>query len=160
MDSDRFQRWTREFTDRGLLSRRGFSGLAAGATAAMVLAVDAEAKKKKKKKVKTCPPPPTPPSTPPPTPTCKVVCPAGADYCVDSTPWFCGRNCVCYTGTSRTICAEKNVPGCQACTTDAECDSKTGPGSACLATNAFCACGGLPRVCVSPCANPIPIQCS
>jgi hypothetical protein len=93
--------------------------------------------------------------------TCAVACPAGADYCVDDPSWDCGLDCACATGTSRTICAPRRVSQCPDCSTDADCDSKTGPGSVCAATGVgSCECNGLSRVCLPPCQNPIPIRCS
>jgi hypothetical protein len=145
VDADRFARWTRTLTDREPLSRRGLSGLAAGTVAALTLTRDGAAKKKKK-----CPAKPG-----------RVVCPAGADYCTDETTWYCGRDCACATGTSATICAPLNVEVCLGCLTDAECVSQTGPGSVCAVTGTtFCSCGGESRICLPPCAQPIPVACS
>ena len=150
MDTDRFDRLTQRLTAGGSLSRRGLSGLAATA-AALTLNADAAAKKKKKKKKK-----PIRDAS-----KCRPVCPQGADYCTDDPFWSCGRGCACATGTSRTICAPLIVP-CIGCQTDAECDELTGPGSVCSVTGegTFCDCNDLTRVCLPPCAEPIPVTCS
>jgi hypothetical protein len=173
METDRVERWIRLFAARVPLSRRGLGGLTAGALSAPALVDNATAKKKRKKKkttpTLTCPPPlpcPTCPTcTTPATPTCRTVCPQGADYCLDGATWGCGHDCGCATGSSRTICGRTILDGCIECTTDAQCEAEgpngTGPGSVCgHSDTGGCECDGKSRVCIPPCPNPIPIQCS
>jgi hypothetical protein len=144
MDAERFGHWTRALSSLRPLSRRGASSASAGAVAFLALAGVAQSKKKKKK-CKKCK-------------TCQSVCPADANVCVDDVPWGCGQGCVCFTGTSGTMCGEPFSAACIACDVDADCDEFTGVGSACITNTVGCNCDDLPKACVAPCKNPLPVK--
>jgi hypothetical protein len=173
MDPGRFDRLARVLSARKLLSRRGMGGVA-GTTASLALAgalahvlkpVEIEAKQNKKKqsgsenhknnsrrrKHGNC-------RNNDNGENCKSFCPEGTDSCADDVATGCGRGCVCRTGTSSTICGEAVLEECIPCEVDADCDAATGPGSVCQAEVGGCECEGQPRVCVPPCAEPLPAR--
>jgi hypothetical protein len=111
MDDMRFDLWTRRLDTR--LSRRGLSGVAAGALAALGLASASDAKKKKRKKKKKK-------KTPSPT----------VSYSCGNLGTACGNTAVCQcrlNKSSKQVCMNVvtppngiNFPPCQ---TNANCGS-------------------------------------
>jgi hypothetical protein len=142
LDAGRFDRIARLLSARQPFTRRGMSGIAAGTTASLALGSVAQGKKGKKCKKKKC----------------KSFCPDGADSCADEVAFGCGLGCVCRTGTSRTICGEATLEECIPCEADADCDELTGKGSVCQEEVGTCECEGEARVCVPPCAEPLPAK--
>lgn len=119
MDDVRFDRWTRGLDAR--ISRRGLSGMVAGALAVVGLATDADAKKKKKKKKKK---------------------PAKINYSCGNLGTPCGNTAVCQcrmTKSNQQICANGvNPPNglfFLPCQTSANCPS----GQICDLLNSICA---------------------
>ncbi len=82
-----------------------------------------------------------------------ATCPAGADLCRDGfvPSTSCGAGCRCFTtGTNQTLCLQGIGSRCpeDACTADAECVSRHGPGAFCVVdTGTFCGC----RHCAARC---------
>ncbi len=106
MDDARFDRWTRGFDAR--ISRRGLSGLAAGALATLGLAADADAKKKKKKKGRKKASPPPPPAAPPVSPP-----PPAVNFTCSNLFTACGNTAVCQcrlNKNSQQVCMNTVVP--------------------------------------------------
>ncbi len=88
--------------------------------------------------------------------TCRAhhegTCAAAKDTCITGTFDGCGGGaCVCFRTTGGANFCGGEGP-CHACTTDRDCESVTGPGSACVDVNhGICTgCGSTTR-CVPPC---------
>jgi hypothetical protein len=75
-------------------------------------------------------------------------CPATANFCADSSIYFCDNGCVCATSMSgKHVCSDLDFDTCQSCTADTQC----GTGKVCLQQNNFrCSiCSGMTGFCVN-----------
>jgi hypothetical protein len=134
VDSEQFDRLTQWLTTR--FSRRGLSGVAAGALATLGLAATTDAKKKKKKKKKPAAPPPAP-------------LPPGTNTTCQNLGTACGNTAVCVCTldkSSNQICANVVVPPDGIDFDNRPCQ-----------TNANCAagevCDALEGICLTACPN-------
>jgi hypothetical protein len=136
VDGEKFDRWTQGLNAR--FSRRGLSGIAAGALATLGLAATADAKKKKHKKKKKKKP--SPPVTPLP-PAINTSC--------QNLGTACGNTALCQCRLDKAsvqTCENIVVPPDGINFADRPCISNVN----CVAGTV---CDAAASVCVSTCAN-------